>query len=207
MTNKFEFNEEIAESFVSYAQKHIPNYDIVINKCVNICDKFLTKDSSICDFGCATGHTLLQLYKAGFSNLSGIDTSKAMLARCPKDIAKYYEYFPFKIFKIILCNWTLHFIEEKQLILNQFYNNLDTHGYLVITDKTSKDKIPLDFYHDFKKSKGLSDLEIIEKKESVEDMMFINSPTLYIETLQEIGFSEVYIIDASYCFTTFLAIK
>ena len=207
MTNKFEFNEEIAASFTDHAERHIPNYDIVVNKCIEICNEFIDYYSNICDFGCAVGYTLTQLHEAGFYNLYGVDSSKAMLARCPSNIAKYYEYFPSKIFNVILCNWTLHFIEEKELILNKFYKSLDTHGYLVLTEKTSKDEIPLRLYHNFKQSKGVSTYEIIKKKQSIEDIMFINCPEYYFDILYNIGFSNVYIIDASYCFTSFLAIK
>ena len=39
------------------------------------------------------------------------------------------------------------------------------------------------------------------------DIIDINDNSSHFDTLYNIGFSNVYIIDASYCFTSFLAVK
>jgi hypothetical protein len=65
----------------------------------------------------------------------------------------------------------------------------------------------LDFYHLFKSRSGVSDLEIQQKADSVKDIMYIDSPDWYLDNLRTIGFSRVYIIDASWCFTTFMCVK
>jgi hypothetical protein len=55
MTKTWQFDQEVAKTFVDHAQKHIPDYDRVINKSVEVCQKLLLKDAAIIDVGCATG--------------------------------------------------------------------------------------------------------------------------------------------------------
>jgi tRNA (cmo5U34)-methyltransferase len=206
---QWQFNADVASTFVDHARQHIPNYDLVIGKSVDICKKLLTTQSAIIDVGCATGETLGQLYKRGFDNLYGIDSSQAMLDYCDPKLAKYYlsNKFPDQIFDAIICNWTLHFIKNKEQYLENIYKNLNQNGFLILSEKTSNDPVPINFYHRFKSSQGVSEQDIQLKSQSLQGVMFIDDITWYLNTLTNIGFKKIYIIDASYCFTTFFCLK
>jgi len=208
MNTVWQFDHTVAQTFVEHAQKHIPNYDTVIDKCVTICDKFLSKDSAIIDVGCATGETLKKLNQSGFTNLTGVDSSQDMLDQCqvPAQLICSHK-FPSGSFDAVLCNWTLHFIGNKLDYLHEIYHNLTPGGLLVISDKTSLDPVMIDLYHEFKSKAGVSDDEILSKAASVKDIMYIDSPQWYIDTLSTIGFENIQIIDASWCFTTFFVQK
>jgi hypothetical protein len=65
----------------------------------------------------------------------------------------------------------------------------------------------IEFYHDFKSSVGVSAEEIEAKAASVRDIMYIDTPEWYLKTLSKIGFKNIQIIDASWCFTTFFCVK
>jgi hypothetical protein len=62
-------------------------------------------------------------------------------------------------------------------------------------------------YHKFKQSQGVTPEEISAKAASVKNIMFINEPMWYIDTLTQLGFKPVTLINAAPCFTTFLACK
>jgi hypothetical protein len=62
-------------------------------------------------------------------------------------------------------------------------------------------------YHNFKRSQGVSEEEIESKAASVKDVMFINEPAWYQETLKELGFNNIVVLHQVPCFTTFLAFK
>ena len=205
----WQFDTTIAETFVDHARHHIPNYDIVIDKNVAVCQKLLNKDSAIIDVGCATGETLRRLHSAGFNNLTGVEASHAMLRQCDINIAKilHSNRFPNKTFDSVLCNWTLHFIKDKEQYLADIYRNLSAGGFLILSEKTSQDPTMIEFYHGFKSSVGVSADEIAAKAASVRDIMYINSPQWYLETLSNMGFKNIQIIDASWCFTTFFCVK
>jgi ubiquinone/menaquinone biosynthesis C-methylase UbiE len=202
------FDHEVAKEFDSHAYQHIPHYQSVIEKSVDLCRHLLQPDSVIIDVGCATGQTLKYLSAAGFSNLVGVDSSQPMLDQCKVE-AKLIcsDQFPAGSFDAVLCNWTLHFIDNKKEYLSNIYNQLNNNGLLIISDKTSEDPLPTKFYHDFKRHAGVSDQMILEKAQSLQDVMHINDPEWYLRTLKNQGFKSVYIADADWCFTTFVCIK
>jgi len=205
----WEFNAEVAKIFVDHARQHIPNYDLVIDKCVNLCDSYLKKDSSIVDIGCATGETLRRLHYAGFNNLTGVDSSLEMLKNCDSNIAKilHSNTFPDNTFDAVLCNWTLHFIKDKEKYLTDIYRNLQPNGFLILSEKTSLDPLAINQYYNWKLSQGVTIEEIKAKELAIKDIMFIDTTEWYLDTLSRIGFKNIQIIDASWCFATFIGIK
>jgi tRNA (cmo5U34)-methyltransferase len=206
---QWQFNADVAKTFVGHARQHIPNYDIVITKSIDICKKLLTSDSSIIDVGCATGETLRRLHDRGFNNLHGVDSSQAMLDYCDPNMAKYHhsDCFPDHTFDAVICNWTLHFMKNKQQYLEDIYQRLDQDGFLILSEKTSNDPLPIYFYHRFKSNQGVSEQDIQAKSQSLQGVMFTNDVSWYLDILDSIGFQKIYIVDASYCFTTFLCLK
>jgi tRNA (cmo5U34)-methyltransferase len=208
-TTPWQFNNDIAKVFVAHARQHIPNYDTVIDKCVSLAQDLVARDSAIIDVGCATGETLRRLKQAGFTNLHGVESSQAMLGQCDPDLAQYYhsDTFPNNKFDAVFCNWTLHFIKDKIAYLSAVHSNLDNQGFVILSDKTSLDPVCIKKYHEWKRSQGVTEEQIQAKEQSVKDVMFINSPTWYLDTLQQVGFNRVEIIDAHWCFTTFLCHK
>jgi SAM-dependent methyltransferase len=214
----WKFDSKIASNFVNYARHHIPGYDKVIKKTAQVCKLLLSPFSHrhrIIDVGCADGETIKQLYFIGFHNLVGVDSSEDMLVQARKnkinEIAELTQQstFPKNLgpYNAVICNWTLHFIKNKIAYLRDIHESLLPGGILIITDKTYNDGASLTLYHDFKKTQGLSEEEIRRKHASLVDVMFIDPPKWYLETLSNLGFINVSIIDAEYCFTSFLAFK
>ena len=205
----WKFDNTIANIFESHAKQHIPNYDAVIDQCVDVCN-YLDKNTKIIDVGCAIGETLNRLQSHGFTNLHGVDNSWAMIEKCntrgPFHL-HYSDKFPDELYDVVLMNWTLHFIENKIEYLKSVYDGLSDNGLLILSDKTSNDELPLKFYHQFKSRKGVSENEIREKAQSLVNVMFIHDVDWYLKTLRSIGFKEVYIINAYWCFTSFICTK
>lgn len=205
----WKFDRGIADIFEQHAEQHIPNYLRVIEKSADLCDKLLTKNSSIIDVGCATGRTLRELNRRGYRNLHGVDSSQAMLDKITPDIAKLYlsNHLPLGGYDAVLMNWTLHFIQDKRSYLEEIANSLNPNGFLVLSEKTSNATPYLDLYHQYKSRQGVSDEEIRAKAASLKGKMFINDQQWYKSAMLAAGLRDVMIIDADWCFTTFLAFK
>jgi len=207
------FDSTVAENFEQHARQHIPRYDEIIDQCVNICrSQFPDPNTKIIDVGCATGETIRRLNKAGYKNLVGVDASASMLdpvKHTPLAQWIHSENFPESSgpYQVVLCNWTLHFIQQKVEYLTAVYNSLEPNGLLILTEKTANGGIELQLYHDFKRSQGVSEQDINNKAYSVQDIMFVDSYDWYLEILNNIGFKDIKIINASPCFTTFMAVK
>ena len=151
----------------------------------------------------------------GFEKITGVDASPAMLEQARKEgidqISTLIQSNKFPKehgpYDVIICNWTLHFIKDKLDYIKDMYKSLLHNGLLFLTEKTYNDDNNLKLYHDFKINQGLTPEEIEAKELSIKNQMFINPPEWYINNLKEIGFEKVSIIDAEFCFTSFLAIK
>lgn len=212
---KWEFNELVAKNFVDHATQHIPNYELVIDASVSVASLLLDRGMRIIDVGSASGRTLQRLWYAGFQNLVGVDSSLPMVEQSQSLLAHtkinivHSELFPGELgrFNAVTCNWTLHFIKEKKQYLQSIFDNLESGGFVILSDKTKNDGVELELYHNFKRKQGVSEEEIAAKAASLVGVMFINDVEWYFNTLREVGFRDVSIINAAPCFTTFLAFK
>lgn len=204
----WKFDSEIANVFSDHAKKHIPNYDLVIDKSVEIC-KTKSKSSHIIDVGCATGETLRRLNYSGFTNLYGVDNSKDMLEKCPISVATYYceNQLPPNDYDVVIMNWTLHFIRDKESYLESIIENLSDTGIFILSEKTSTDDFAKKFYYDYKRRHGVSDQEILDKEQSLKNVMHVNDIEWYLSTLKKVGFKNTHIFDAHWCFTSFVCFR
>lgn len=207
--SNWKFDSRIEQIYENHVSSHIPNYERVIQKCMDLCITICEKNDPIIDVGCANGITLRKLKSLGFNNLYGVDSSSSMVKHIDPSLAKIIisDTFPENTYKIILANWVVHFIKDKKEYLTSIYRNLDQTGVLILSEKTSLDPTLINFYHLFKKRAGVTDLEILEKSKSLKNVMHINSIDWYQETLKDIGFKKIEIIDADWCFTTFYITK
>ena len=202
---KFTF-EQIVDNYNEHVTGHIPNYDRVIDKSINIC-KLYKSNANILDFGSANGQTLQKLYNQGFTNLHGVEPERTMRAVSPKLVAGYYERMPNLQFSVILANWVLHFIEDKISLLEQFYRQLEPNGSLIISDKVSVDPTVKSFYYERKRAQGVSEQDIITKEKSLKDVMHVESLSWYIDQLNIIGYRQIEIIDGDWGFVSLLVKK
>lgn len=206
--SKWKFDSKLAPNFVDHARKHIPDYDKVIDISIELCEDLYNKESAIIDIGCASGETLNRLHAKGFTNIYGVDNSQAMLDVCPKEIATYElsEDYPasFPAMDVVICNWTLHFIKNKLSYLQNIKNNLKKGGTFILSEKTTLDPLMIGKYHEFKIKNGVPKDEIKVKEKQLLDVMFIDDIEWYLNTLKDVGFSKVNVINAHYCFNTFI---
>jgi cyclopropane fatty-acyl-phospholipid synthase-like methyltransferase len=200
---KWVFDESVADRFQHEAETNIPSYHAVIDKCLQFANKHLNKNDSIVDVGSALGYTINKFVNAGFTNIIGIDNSPSMIAKSMHgDKIIYSDTFVKKPFKLVMMNWTLHFIQDKESYLKDIYDSLD-NGYLILTDKCSQSDTVKNLYYDFKRSKGVSDDYITMKEQNLKDVMKSVTVEWYLGTLKDIGFT-VDIIHGDLGFTTFL---
>lgn len=211
MVKPWQFDDSVASIFSKHARQHIPGYDRVLDKCVSLCCNQLDKNAVVIDVGCAVGETLERLHQNGFQCLIGVDNSQSMLDKIRPGLAELYcsDSLP-EIehgYDAALMNWTLHFIPDKRAYIDQIYANLKDGGFVIISDKTHNESPYLPLYHEYKMKQGVSVQEIADKAESLIGRMFINDQQWYRSALMAAGFTDIMVIDADWCFTTFLAWK
>jgi SAM-dependent methyltransferase len=204
------FDEQVARNFDHIARTSIPHYDQVIEKSIEIIQKTGFTDPKVIDVGSAIGTTLSRLYTAGFHNLYGVDNSHSMLDHSfrhatlvcspdfPQDLAPFH---------VVLANWVLHFISDREQYLSSIAASLAPGGLLILSEKVVSTPMCHDLYHDFKRGNGLSESDIETKQSRLRGVLTPYPLQWYLATLPERGFESVEVIDAHYSFVTILARK
>ncbi len=206
------FDEAVAQRFDQEARAHIPNYELVVRKCVDIATALYPDKAAarILDVGCATGYTLEQLLCVGFTHVYGVDNSQAMLdhskvtERLVLSDTVPAEYGPYDL---VLANWTLHFIDAREEYLASIFDSLNKGGTLVITEKMEMSPLVYGQYHHFKRAQGVSQDEVVRKEAAIQGVLTTRPLVWYLETLQKLGFKQTTVLDASYGFVTLVASK
>ena len=201
------FDNSVAERFQHEAETNIPSYHLVIDKCLLFANKYLQKTDKVIDVGSALGYTISKFINAGFTNVMGVDNSTAMIDKSMhKQLVLCDDKLPKYKYKLVMMNWTLHFVTDKTAYLTDIYNSLEDNGYLILSDKCLQSDIVKDMYYDFKRSHGVSEEYIRQKEHNLIGVMKSVHIQRYLEALSNIGF-KVEVIHADLGFVTFLCKK
>jgi len=206
-TEKWKFDESVAKRFQQEADSNIPDYERVIDLCIEIANRF-NKEATIVDVGSALGYTVDKFLQRGYTNVYGVESSQAMIDNSlNKERIILSEKFPNIQSDLVLANWTLHFVEERKQYIQDVYDNLNRDGVFILTDKTPQSETVKNLYYDFKRSKGVSDEYIYEKEKKLQGYMNLLPVQWYLDTLREVGFSDIQIINSKFGFVTFYCEK
>jgi 16S rRNA G966 N2-methylase RsmD len=207
MKPQWQFDNAVAERFQKEAKDHIPDYERVVNLCLDIANRHCIKDDSIIDVGSALGFTIDKFITAGFTNTTGVEKSANMISNSlHKEQVKLSETLPTGNYKMILVNWTLHFIQDKLTYLQSVYNNLQDDGMLILTDKTVQDSLTKNLYYQFKRNNGVSQEYIESKEQQLVGVMHLETTEWYLAQLKSM-FKTVEIVNAHLGFVTFVCKK
>jgi len=207
----WKFDQHVANSFDTIAQKNIPDYERVLKLSIDYIKMLKIKTPRIIDVGCATGNTLQLLAKNGFKNLVGVDNSQQMLDKVSVQYAELIcsDHLPVNVdpYHVVLANWTLHFIEQREEYLRSIYDALHDGGILILTEKTQASAITTSLYKQFKLDSGMTKQEIMEKEQQLQGVLVTYSADWYLMVLSSLGFQQVDVVNARLGFVTFLARK
>lgn len=225
----FVFNERVAQVFDDMLDRSIPYYKETIVSMARIIQSILKGDGTIVDLGCATGSTLLQLSSLLDDkdfHYVGIDNSAAMLdkARLKTEMFSKQDNIDFIHGDIMemeqpgtsafILNYTLQFIRplHREKFLAHLFTNLKPGGICILSEKIIShhpglNRSYIDIYHEFKKEKGYSELEIAKKREALENVLIPCSLAENRSMLHSAGFVEVEPFFQWFNFVSFLAIK
>lgn len=205
----WKFDESVADRFQYEAITNIPDYERVIDMCIEIAEQRCNKGSTIVDIGSALGYTIDKFNTHGYPYVYGIESSQAMINNSKhRAYVKLSETFPTELHPdFVMANWTLHFINERKRYIQDVYNSLSINGTFILSDKTKQTDAVRELYYDFKRSNGVTDEYIYEKEQKLKGYMNLMPVDWYLDTLAEVGFKNIQIINARFGFVTFYCEK
>ncbi len=229
ITEDFVFSERVVEVFDDMLDRSIPFYSQVIEATALLLDSFLLDGDKVVDLGCATGTTLLELSRLLQStniHFLGVDNSQPMLdkGRLKSELYSKQDRISFQLDDItefdtrdvgaIILNYTMQFIRPvlRERFLKQIFTNLRPGGICILSEKTIThdpllNRRYIEIYHQFKRKKGYSELEIAKKREALENILIPFSIEENRSLLQKVGFSSTQTFFQWFNFTSFIAAK
>jgi len=226
---KFEFNERVAEVFDDMLDRSVPFYKQVIEMTAGILDRSLLAGDAVYDLGCSTGttlHHLARILESKNLKFIGVDNSKAMLDKALRKAEMFSMsdriiFVEEDITRVdfsgaggVILNYTLQFIKPSVRLefLEKIQNGLRPGGVLILSEKVvSRDKKIneqyLGSYHQYKKRRGYSELEIANKREALENVLSPLSIQENLDMLLQAGFSRAETFFQWFNFASIIACK
>lgn len=223
----FAFDEKVANVFDDMVQRSIPGYQALI-EIIGLFVKIYGQDkTNYYDLGASTGAVALAL---GLHNphqnnrIIAVDNAPAMIKKCEKNLLgkiKNFEVICSDISdicienaSIVVLNFTLQFLppELRQALINKIYQGLNATGALIISEKihfnsSEKQAQMAQLHLDFKRANGYSELEIANKRQTLENVLITDNSETHLTRLNNAGFKKSICHFQCLNFASFLAVK
>lgn len=222
---QFTFDESVAPVFDDMLFRSVPFYEESLDLSADLIARFVSS-GKVVDLGCSTGTLLIKIFKKsnGKLDLMGIDNAPAMIEMAQNKsnafgakiefICADVDLIELKSISAVTANYFLQFIRPpKRLdLMKKIYNSLVDGGVFIFSEKLTTnhkklDKIMIEKYLDYKRTKGYSDYEISQKRESLENVLIPYTEDENKTMIKDAGFSHIETVLRWNNFATFIAIK
>ena len=224
----FVFDETVASVFPDMIRRSVPGYPSIVSAVGMLTRRYAQENTCLYDLGSSLGACAMEMAGNAPDNtrVIGIDCSAAMVQRSREIISSCKYRVPVEIIQddiascslepasVVVMNFVLQFIapEQRLPLLEKISRSLVPGGVLVLSEKFSfTDSFMMqaltDLHLDFKKANGYSDLEISQKRASLENVMITESPAKRLRDLELSGFSHAGLWFQCFNFGSILAVK
>ena len=225
----FVFDETVSKVFDDMVDRSVPGYRTLIANLGPIAARFIKENTNCYDLGCSHGAAAISVYRhLPHQNVTihAIDNAKAMIEQCDRLIkeANADEVIHTHVSNIqditivnasiALLNLTLQFIpiDQRSIVLQNIFNGLIKGGACILTEKiVMPDEQSESLFHElhtnFKSANDYSDLEISQKRKSLENVLIRETLDIHTIRLRSVGFSTIIPWFQCFNFVSLLAIK
>lgn len=225
----FQFDEKVAGVFNDMIKRSVPGYSQIIATIGELAKQYVTPNSSVYDLGCSLGAATINIRRnitSSQCHIIAVDNSESMIIRCQENIDAYVSETPVTLIcgnildieitnaSMVILNFTLQFIEpnKRRQLLAKIYQGLKPGGILVLSEKLriedkQMNQLLDDLHLNFKRANGYSELEISQKRSSLENVMKPDSISQHEQRIKEQGFSHFNLWFQCFNFASMIAIK
>ncbi|WP_432453449.1 MULTISPECIES: carboxy-S-adenosyl-L-methionine synthase CmoA [unclassified Agarivorans] len=226
---EFRFDEQVAEVFPDMIQRSVPGYSNIISTIGHLCGQFHQANSNIYDLGCSLGAASLAMRRAVTQknvNIIAVDNSPAMVERCQKHLDAFRAETSVSVIcedindveisnaSMVVLNFTLQFIapEQRLTLLKKIYQGMLKGGLLVLSEKflfaePAVQELISELHIDFKRANGYSELEISQKRSSLDNVLVPDTIAQHKQRFKDAGFSASELWFQCFNFGSLVAIK
>ena len=227
--DRFQFDSSVVDVFPDMIQRSVPGYSAIISAIGLLASRFAQADSICYDLGCSLGAATLSMrHKISAKNckIIAVDNSSAMLSRCQKIIARDTAIIPVELVcsdildinidnaSVVILNFTLQFIPlaDRDAFIKKIYQGLRPDGILILSEKlmftdARQQALQTEMHHAFKKANGYSDMEVSQKRASLENVLIPETFNQHKNRLLQSGFDNTEVWFQYFNFASMIALK
>jgi tRNA (cmo5U34)-methyltransferase len=228
---QFEFDEHVARVFPDMISRSVPGYASILSMIEQLAERFVRPATQVYDLGCSLGAATLLIRNQAPRDavIHAVDNSSAMIERLRQrlrqrrddaagcdvqtHLADICEIEPQRA-SLVVLNFTLQFIppERRGELLQRCFDGMLPGGALVLSEKICFDEpgqqqLLTELHLDFKRAHGYSELEIAQKRTSLENRLIAETLDAHCQRLRRVGFRQVAPWFQCFNFASILAIK
>ncbi|RKY14335.1 MAG: carboxy-S-adenosyl-L-methionine synthase CmoA [Planctomycetota bacterium] len=225
----FIFDDAVAAVFDDMIRRSVPGYATVIAMTKVFAEQYAQPDTVCYDLGCSLGASALAMRKGIVQpgcNIIAVDNSESMAARCRKIVASDESGVPVKVkhadirdvpiekASVVVMNFTLQFLspEQRDAMIQKIFDGLRPGGILLLSEKIAfedadKEAFETDMHHEFKKLMGYSNLEVAQKRKSLENVLLPETLAAHKQRLANAGFTKTHLWFQCFNFMSLAAFK
>ena len=225
----FVFDDSVAAVFDDMIRRSVPGYATVIAMTKVFAEQYAQANSVCCDLGCSLGASTLAMRKGIIQpgcRIVAVDSSESMVRQCREIIASDNNGVPVEVIEadirdvpienasVVVMNFTLQFLspDQRDAMIQTIYDGLRPGGVLLLSEKIAfedkgKDAFERDMHHEFKKLMGYSDLEVAQKRKSLENVLLPETLDVHRSRLKECGFTKTHLWFKCFNFISLAAFK
>lgn len=225
----FQFDESVVAVFPDMIKRSVPGYQTILTGIGELTGQYAQPNSKLYDLGCSLGAATLTMrrnLKAEKCEIIGVDNSEAMINRAQEYMQAYHSDIAVRLehgdicqidinkASVVVINFTLQFIdpEERDKLIAKIYGGLNEGGILIVSEKlhfedAATQKAIEHLHLQFKRANGYSELEISQKRSSLENVLITDTETQHLDRFKKAGFNSASIWFQAYNFASFIAIK
>ena len=225
----FVFDESVASVFDDMIRRSVPGYATVIAMTKVFAEQYVQAGTVCYDLGCSLGASTLAMRKGVVQagcRIVAVDNSESMVGRCREVVANDVSEVPVEVrlgdirdvaitdASMVVMNFTLQFLspDARDEMIQQIYDGLRPGGVLLLSEKitfddAAKQTFETDMHHEFKKLMGYSDLEVAQKRKSLENVLLPESMESHRKRLTNAGFVKTYLWFQCFNFMSLAAFK
>lgn len=228
---QFRFDDDVAEVFPDMISRSVPGYASILSVIEQLAGRFVRPHSNVYDLGCSLGAAtfLIQNQAPASATIHAVDNSAAMIDRLKQKLAAETHQqdrceiqplladildVPMSDASMIVLNFTLQFVpaDRRESLLQRCFDALTPGGGLLLSEKVCFDdpgqqSLLTELHLDFKRACGYSELEIAQKRTSLENTLIPESIDSHCDRLRKIGFGTVAPWFQCFNFASILAVK
>lgn len=226
---KFTFDQKVVDVFPDMIKRSVPGYATILHMIGQIAEKYAQPKSACYDIGCSLGAGILAMrhrIRADGAYIVGIDNSEDMISKCAEVIAVDSFDVPVKLFSedvlqtefqpmsVCVMNFTLQFIapSERSALLCKIADAMLPGGVLILSEKLhfpnhEHNSLMIELHHNFKRANGYTDLEVAQKRDSIENVLIPETLDMHHQRLRDAGFRSADLWFQCFNFSSLIAFR